>query len=428
MANFTVNKKESVSVTAAALTSMQERATAKVLEFVYTKAGKKNAYSDVNDLCKDKALVAELKKIFVQNNTQLFSYDTPVDIKSSEGEWLENFFQQQKTMIAEYPSPGWKVFNRDGGFMEYITDLVRVKFNISKKDSWDPADIWLIKKSPFYRKKIEKAMTTGSKQKTIKELNAIMRTMFKNKELVGVSLKKISTKVARFDRINVDESFFKNLENKSGNFNYLFSRANLKLGWNTSKKNFETKDGNIWTKDGKDNENYKFQLKGNQGSDFTNLKFEPVALGGAAFLGKAPLDLVEKLVKDSEGVPNDLFSKKTRSNIYFPKSFAEYNSKAGKNQLTAAKYGEMFTRIKSAGVDTGGCTNVAQFQENIKKGFNSSEPWNTQTKLMILFFLDQLLSSIKLPEIRNDFLTDLIFLASKAGRQISDFGPFGKLY
>ena len=67
MANFTVNKKELVSVTAAALTAMQERATAKVLEFVYTKAGKKNAYSDVNDLCKDKALVAELKKIFVHD-------------------------------------------------------------------------------------------------------------------------------------------------------------------------------------------------------------------------------------------------------------------------------------------------------------------------------------------------------------------------
>ena len=428
MANFTVSKKEVVTVSAAELTSMQERATAKVLEFVYTKAGRKNAYSDVNDLCKDKALVAELKKIFVQNNTQLFSYDTPVDIKSAEGEWLENFFQQQKTMIAEYPAPGWKVFNRDGGFMEYITDLVKVKFNISKKDNWDPADIWLIKKSPTYRKKIEKAMTTGSKQKTIKELNAIMREMFKAKELVGVSLKKISTKVARFDKINVDETFFKNLENKSGNYNYAFSKANLKLGFNKSSKKFETKDGNIWTKDGKGNDNYKFQLKANQGSSFSNLKFEPVALGGAAFLGKAPLDLVEKLVKNSKDVPDDLFSKKTRSNSYFPKSFAEYNSKDGKNKLTSVKYGEMFTRIKTAKVDTGSCTTLSQFQTNIKDGFDSPEPWVAQTKLMVLFFMDQLITEIKKDEIRNDFLTDLIFLASKAGRTISDFGPFGKLY
>ena len=32
------------------------------------------------------------------------------------------------------------------------------------------------------------------------------------------------------------------------------------------------------------------------------------------------------------------------------------------------------------------------------------------------------------PEIRNEYLTDLLFLAQKKGNKVFDFGPFGKLY
>lgn len=36
-------------------------------------------------------------------------------------------------MLIEFSDSRWNEFNRDGGFMEFISNLIRVKFGISKK-------------------------------------------------------------------------------------------------------------------------------------------------------------------------------------------------------------------------------------------------------------------------------------------------------
>ena len=58
-------------------------------------------------------------------------------------------------MLSEYSNPGWTLFDRDdkNGFMNYITNLVKAKFGIAKKDAWNPADIWLIKSNRRYGSK-----------------------------------------------------------------------------------------------------------------------------------------------------------------------------------------------------------------------------------------------------------------------------------
>ncbi len=66
---------------------------------------------------------------------------------------------------------------------------------------------WLIKKVNVFRERIKKELEGPSGTQTIKELNAIMRGMFKKREVVGISLKKISGKQAQYEEINVDESF-----------------------------------------------------------------------------------------------------------------------------------------------------------------------------------------------------------------------------
>ena len=56
----------------------------------------------------------------------------------------------------------WKItlpdghYSREGGFMDYISKFVKEKYQISKKDSWNPADIWLIKSGSDFTKIKEK--------------------------------------------------------------------------------------------------------------------------------------------------------------------------------------------------------------------------------------------------------------------------------
>jgi hypothetical protein len=256
-----------------------------------------------------------------------------------------------------------------------------------------------------------------------------MRDMFKNNEVVGISLKKISLKEAQYTVNNLDSKFFKKLENRDGQYAYRFSSARLALGWDKNKKSFETADGVIKLKDNADKDNYTFQIKGNQTSSFSNLKFEPNALGGAAFLGKAPLDLVQKLVKDSKDVPDVLFNRSSRDNKNYPKSLTEFQEgvKIDGTSYGLKQYTEMFTRVKKAGVDTGNCKDEAQFKENMEKSFRGGDrnAVKAHSKLMILFFMDQLL--LKKTN-RDDLLTDIIFLAAKQGRKVSNFGVFGKLF
>ena len=421
----TETKTKSISVSKAEFTAMQERATA----FIFKQVFENNVtFNSAEDIIKHKTTQAKFKEIFKKGNEQLFTYPpfkTPIDKKSLQWEWLESFYQQQKKMLSEYSSPEWKVFNRDGGFMKFISDLVKEKFGISQKDTWNPADIWLIQKPMVFRKVISKALEGDSATQTLAELNVVMRKLFNDHLVVGVSLKKISGKTAQYQEINADEPFFKKLEKRVGEYSYNYLKANIKLGWDERKKQFETKnDGNFWVSDNEGKVLYKFQLKANQSSSFSNLKFEPNAIGGAAFLGKAPLDLVEKLVVGSKGVNSLLFNSTSRTHNYYPKTFEAFKAKS-----ELKKWTNMFKAVRQKGVDTGDCKTEKDFIVNMGKGFTQQKPYpfDATCKLMVLHFLYYLTEPTK-KKVINNLVTDIILLSAKMGRKQFEFGPFGKLF
>ena len=296
------------------------------------------------------------------------------------------------------------------------TDLIKDKFGISRKDSWDPADIWLIKDSPKFRNKIAKELEGPRGTQTIRELNAIMRTMFKNREIVGVSLKLISGKTARYEEVNVSDEFYKKLENMQGEYDFKVSRIVCKLNLR-DKNQFATQDTNIFLKD-TSKEIAKFQLKGNTTSRLANLKFEGTEIGAsAARLGKAPLNLVEKL---SNMVDKDLYNNETKQNGNYPTTAAEY-------QKVKGNYEKMFEiLLKSSLVKDLGIKTKKEFSNNMIKVFNGPTPWIANVKLMQVYYVQRLLS-LKEKD-RNEYLTDLLFLSQKKGNKVFDFGPFGKLY
>ena len=60
--------------------------------------------------------------------------------------------------------------------MDYISNLIRDKFKISKKDSWNPADIWLISNENNVKQTINKAME--GKSVSISKLNDVMKILY----------------------------------------------------------------------------------------------------------------------------------------------------------------------------------------------------------------------------------------------------------
>jgi len=311
-------------------------------------------------------------------------------------DWLQTFFGQQKKMLEKFSNAQFTEFNREGGFMQYISELVKTKYGISKKDTWNPADIWCIKNQDKVLKTFKENVEGSKLSQTIEELNAIQREMFKSKQVVGISLKKLSGQIAKYEEYNLDEaSLYPDF-----NFKLLTSAIDLRFD-----KKFGTQDARIVVVG--EGVAYNFQIKGNDTAKISNLKWEPTASGStAARVGKAPVEMVATLMRDNKmDFIND--------NKLFPQNANQFKEK---EEL----YEQMFHRVSKKAETK--ITSSIDFIKNIKIGYNVEAPIAV-SKLMQLKFLDEL---FKLNEKkRKEFVTDLVFLASKVGEK---FGPFGKIY
>lgn len=369
-------------------TAAQERGSAYILQRVLKNNKKYNSPADIK---KDVQAYRALQQIWRLSQ---------LDFDDS---WLDDYYKQQKTMLIEYSSPRFTEFIRDGGFMKWVTDLVKNKYQISQKDNWNPADIWLIKDQNKTIKMIEDLIDGGNSQ-TLQELNAILRTLFRDNIIVGVSLKKVSGKEAKYERVNLSEADFESY--KQMYFEIGKIKIDLSLGKNKKGiTSFSTQDTRVFVTSPK--YTYNFQIKGNDSSDFSNLKWEPTQEGAAsARLGKAPVDMVQKLMIDY-GVR---FDNKHRQ---YPKSLTDFTKVQG-------EYAKIIKSLRQKGVDT--VVDEDQAVNNLIVVL-ATETHVATSKMMQLYFLDMLMG-MNVKE-RNKFMTDMSFLAQKKGDR---FGPFGKLY
>ena len=62
------------------------------------------------------------------------------DVEDSD--WLSVYFKQHKVILDKFGKSNINKFDHTGGFMAFIGDLIKKNFGISKKDNWNPADIW----------------------------------------------------------------------------------------------------------------------------------------------------------------------------------------------------------------------------------------------------------------------------------------------
>src|SRR6056300_96304 len=152
----------------AAETAKQENATRFVCEEVIEK----------NKFPRD----SEIEKIYPQ-------YDD---------DWYKTFKMQADALKKWLSNSRGYEYSRDKGIMPIVEGVAK-KCGIGTKDSWNPADIYLVKKSK--RRDIEKKLVeigdrTGEKDGKLDALNEYMRELFVERNLIGISLKKLGNKVS----------------------------------------------------------------------------------------------------------------------------------------------------------------------------------------------------------------------------------------
>ncbi len=375
---FLASHKKSAKAADAKTTAMQERASAWIMKRAIKDSYTYKKWTDI----KLDPKYAELEKIY----------------PNVEEEWLKVFYAQQARMLTEFSDAKFKIFNRDEGFMGYISDIVKSKFGVSKKDTWNPADIWCIQNQSKVEEIIDQTID-GNGSQTILELNAVLRKLFTERKVVGISLKKVSGATAKYEEYNVRKD---GLE-----ADYNFNVDSMSIDLSTKSENeFSTQDTRIIVSG--NGAEYNFQIKANDSKSTSNLKWEPTQKGAAAArVGKAPVDMVGKLISDNKGD--------------FINRHQNFPSTATKFLEEESKYRALFTKLKTKKVDTK-IANEQTFVDNMLAVY-ANEPHVAHSKCMQMAFLDVVVDMKKTK--RREFMTDMVFLAAKKGKR---FGPFGKLY
>ena len=376
--------------------------------------------------------------------------------------WLENFYVQHKALLPKIGNAKFTEFSRDGGkrgskyilpgsndgetFMDWVTELIKDEFEIGQKDNWNPADIWLIQNEEKWKDHImriwqDRKDPNQSLESELARFNSLFRALFRSKQIMGISLKKVG-KSATFKPVNVSGKFFKNLKATK----MILKSATCKLGTvKISDKAAEDaiRRGKLSPRTGlvgrgkagaatliQDSKlvivdngigpsgkptTYKVQIKANDSTKFSNLKWEPtIEDKSGARLGKATVELVLDLMRVYKMMPT-----------YEPDNKVFPRDKTGFRKVMPMYRDMIDELLRDDFVDLGSNVDTTTAIINIAETYDiyRGQPWVAQSKLQQLRFI-YALASIGEKE-RNDFCTSLIFTAEKAGKR---YGPYGKIY
>tara|TARA_B100000242_G_scaffold31622_1_gene18944 strand:+ start:702 stop:2072 length:1371 start_codon:yes stop_codon:yes gene_type:complete len=115
-----------------------------------------------------------------------------------DDEWYETFKMQSDALKKWLKGKKGYEYSRDKGAMPIIEKAAQ-NCGVKQKDSWNPADIYIIKKQNASKilKKIEQIGDRKTENEAkLDALNEYMRDLFVKRELVGISLKKLGKSVS----------------------------------------------------------------------------------------------------------------------------------------------------------------------------------------------------------------------------------------
>lgn len=368
--------------------------------WIFNQALSRNeSFSSIDEVKEDQNY-GELKKIFKNQ-------DVPT-------EWFDSYLKQNKKITEKFADKQWEKIeyksNSTTPFQQFITKCLKKVDSSKKYESWNPSDIWIIRKDKknFIERILTKTTSGKTKTQTIYELNDLLNSLIKKQYLIGISLKKVgvNSPTAKFVYINV-KNWALDQDDIDEEYNVKDIDITFKLFENNRKDYVEQ----CFIKLG-DN---SLQIKSNQGASYaiSNLKFESLIKGGGGRGGKAPVELVGNLFNSANKFDNKYqnytFDKFTEDKEKYKKMYDKVKSHQNvKTDSTISSGSDFVTEIEN------------MFQANDKKTNNLAI-----IKLMELSFLHSALEQ----QDQEEFWTDLLYLSLKKNRKLSDsFAPHGKLY
>jgi len=390
--SFDVNFKKKKPVTGGKVinTEVQEKGTTIVLNQVLRK---NKTFNKKEDIMADKDTLTKLRDVFK-------GYD---DDRIED--WTHSYYEQQKEFLKKFKSSQWDEFKYDNQtFVKFFETHIKNKIVannlkpldlVKKYTEWNPADIWAVYQMNKVKEEIDKNITP--KTSNVAELNNLLINLFKDRKLVGLSLKKIAPKQsANLKFVNITPSNMKIAEiekYKMDDIEFvvdnIFQGEAIATAVKFDKGTFKIDIGHAGSRSAAGNLNFN-----------TAIKATPGARGG-----QAPIAMVLKLLKNNG------------TNITFINDHNKY-PKSGEEFINeSSTFEDYYKVVKPYFKKT---QKYSQFEKSISTLYKDKK-FIAQTKLMELhFFHDALKNYSK----NAEFWTDLLYLGMKIGK---GFAPHAKI-
>jgi hypothetical protein len=122
-------------------------------------------------------------------------------------EWMDSYAKQSKALKSYIGRNKGYEYSRDEGFMPFIENIAKTKCGVSIKDRWDPADIYMVRKTKRknIESKIKEITSTSDPETNLLALNDYMRELMVTFDMLPISLKAIkkSTVKANIEPANM---------------------------------------------------------------------------------------------------------------------------------------------------------------------------------------------------------------------------------
>ena len=391
--NFNLNKEDGARIK----TPVQEKGTTIVFQRALNENKSFNSASDILNDKKTRKLLDECFK----------GYEDKLD------DWVHTYYEQQKAFLKKFKGVKWSEFKYGNDdfvkfFEKQIKNVARsidpTVVPLKKYTEWNPSDIWAAYDMPKLKDEIQKTITK-KEWGSLGELNSFLTRKFREKELIGISLKLIGPeKQAKLVFRNDTEDNYKIAE-----------VDNYEVG-----KDIKFDLDNIWEKSDLGAATVYAHYGNSFGINFTRagnqIAFSTQVKRTSAQGGNTPVEMVEKLLKDL--VSNNNYSNHFRD---YPLTYDDF---LGLSEQKFESYKKMYNLVKpyfkSSAPSFG---EFAKIDGVLHKTYKNDER-NGRLKLMFLSFFSNAFRIKK--NNQKEFWTDMLYMGMKIGKK-GQFAPHAKI-
>ena len=380
-------------------TQYQEKGTTDVFNNVLER---NKRYKDIADMQKDKKLMSDLAGTFSGKTAK----KNVGDHRDKIDDWMNTFFSQQDLfLVGKYAPSEWSKFEyHNEDWVTFWSKFIKkVKTNdgspVGDYTTWNPSDIWAVKNKKECNDAIDAAFKADKGDPRLSKLNNLLIKMMKDKQLVGISLKKIDGSGAHLEEKNLDPKSMKLsevVELKSKDILLQLDNIVKQEKVTTYIKYAATHTMNINLGDKK---------------KFGNLSFNTQIKGTAAQGGQAPVKDVLKLLH-GKGTSR-MFNNDNKS---YPQKLTDY-------QKDSDNFKNKYMNVRSTSNNTAWPL-WNDFDNYIQDLYRDKKGPIAVAKLMQIDFYYDVFKNYPNPQEYADFWIALLHLGMKVGEK---FAPHAKI-